>query len=70
MYSIAIRPEVFETLEIGTKLFFSPEYVQLVSKDSLAMERGIDANPEETVEFSDDELERLHKKGFETGEIN
>lgn len=69
MYSVLVRPALFEGLERGRRLGFSPDFVSLVSKEALVVEKGIDADAGAAPEFSDDEDERMHKKGLETGEI-
>lgn len=69
MYSVIVRPEVFESFKVEDSIYCSPEFVSMVSRDALAAEKGVDADPDSKFDFSDDEQEALHKKGFETGEV-
>lgn len=62
------RPDCQEPT-VGSTLHFSPELVNIVSRDMLAADKGIDADPNMPPEFSDDEQELDHRKGRESGEI-
>lgn len=70
LYSVLVRPELLETFVKGTTLSFCPEHIKLVSKEALLQEKGADRDPNAPEDFSDDEEERLHRKGLETGEIS
>ncbi len=70
LYSVLVRPELLETFVKGTTLSFCPDHIKLVSKDALLQDRGADRDPNAPEDFSDDEEERLHRKGLETGEIS
>lgn len=56
-------------IKVSDTLFFSLGHCKVVSKENLIREKGIDVGPEDPLEFSDDETERISRKGKEEGEL-
>lgn len=68
LYSVICRSAI-NAPQKGDIVRFSPEHIQLVSKENLLKDHGIDADPNSGPVFSDDESERAYKKGIECGEL-
>ncbi len=69
MYAVAIRPGMIDFFAEGRTLLYSRDTVNFVSTETLLKERGVDAESDSACEFSDDESERLHRRGKEQGEL-
>jgi hypothetical protein len=64
-----IRPGLNNVFSIGHSLKFNKDAANFVNVESLKNISGFDVDSDEAEEFSDDEEERMHKKGLESGEI-
>lgn len=69
MYSVLCHQSLLETIKPGDVIHFSVPDANFVSKDALLAERGLDAEPDDPEAFSEDEVERMARKGLEEGEV-
>jgi len=64
-----MRPALVDQLSIGDEIRFSKDSANFINVEYLKKAPAADVDSDEEVEFSDDEEERRHKKGLETGEV-
>lgn len=64
-----MRPGLEELFTCGEKLRFCKNSAHFVNVESLKAFSGIDVDSDGVEEFSNDEDERIYKKGLESGEI-
>jgi rRNA processing protein Gar1 len=69
LYAVAVRPGCEACFAPGAVLRYSRDAAVFVSTETLRREHGTDADPGCADEFSDDEAERLHRRGLEPGEV-